>query len=212
MEDHVERTPVMEVIRIAVVGAECTGKTDLCQALAKHFNGLWVPEYLREFCDAQGRTPTAMEQIHILLTQQTREAQVLAQATKKNKRWVFCDSAPLATALYSQLLFEDPGLTRAAVEHHAHYAATLHCAPDIAWQPDGVQRDGEQARTQFEAALTISFTEHDIATHRVAGLGDARLDVAVAALQELAAHATLGVPQNPVAETVAAGDASEEDA
>jgi nicotinamide riboside kinase len=190
----------MDVLRVAVVGAECTGKTDLCQALAKHFNGVWVPEYLREFCGKAQRTPTAMEQIHILLTQQAREAQALAQAGKKKKRWVFCDSAPLATALYSQLLFEDPGLIRAALEHHNTYAATLYCAPDLPWQADGIQRDGEQARSRFDEALTILLTQQGIASHRIAGLDQLRVEGAVAALHELHTQATLGVPQNAAAE------------
>jgi nicotinamide riboside kinase len=194
---------------VAVIGAECTGKTDLCQALAKHFNGLWVPEYLREFCDAKGRTPTAMEQIHILLTQQTREAQMRAQATKKNKHWVFCDSAPIDTALYSQLLFADDGLLRAALAHHVQYAATLHCAPDIEWQADGIQRDGEQARGAFAQALTIALAQHGIATHRIAGLGELRIQSAVAALQESNAQATLGVPENPEAAAADEGQAEQ---
>jgi nicotinamide riboside kinase len=190
----------MSVQMIAVVGAECTGKTDLCQALAKHFDGLWVPEYLREFCDAKGRTPTAMEQIHILLTQQAREAQARTQSEKKRKRWVFCDSAPLDTALYSQLLFNDAGLMRAALAHHNSYAATLHCAPDIEWQADGIQRDGVQARDAFEQALAdtlkIAVDQHGFAVCRVAGLGEARVECAVQALQTLPAPATLGVPEN----------------
>ena len=38
-------------VRIAVIGAECTGKSSLCEALAERLPGLWVPEALREFCD-----------------------------------------------------------------------------------------------------------------------------------------------------------------
>jgi nicotinamide riboside kinase len=197
------------VLLIAVIGAECTGKTDLCQALAKTLDGLWVPEYLREFCDAKGRTPTAIEQIHILLTQQAREAHTANQASKKNKRWVFCDSAPIDTALYSELLFEDRGLMRAALAHHQRYAATLHCAPDIQWQADGVQRDGEAARAQFENALTILLAEQGIAAHRVTGLGELRLQAALAALQRLEVQATLGVPQNPEAAQAEEGQAAQ---
>ena len=47
---------------IALVGAESTGKTTMCQALAGqlqaqgHSVGV-VPEYLRQWCEARGRTP-----------------------------------------------------------------------------------------------------------------------------------------------------------
>jgi len=35
--------------RIAIIGPESTGKTDLAIALAKHYNGALVPEYAREY-------------------------------------------------------------------------------------------------------------------------------------------------------------------
>ena len=35
--------------KIAIIGAESTGKTQLCQDLALHFNTHWVPEYAREY-------------------------------------------------------------------------------------------------------------------------------------------------------------------
>ena len=37
------------IIKIAVIGAESTGKSELCAALAKHYNTVWVPEYAREY-------------------------------------------------------------------------------------------------------------------------------------------------------------------
>ena len=46
---------------ICLLGAECTGKTTLTQALAAHYGALWVPEYLRVFCDQHGRTPTSRQ-------------------------------------------------------------------------------------------------------------------------------------------------------
>ena len=38
-----------EIIRIVTIGPESTGKSSLCEALAKTFNTLWCPEYAREF-------------------------------------------------------------------------------------------------------------------------------------------------------------------
>ena len=50
-------------LRIAIVGAESTGKTTLAAALAPRIaaeTGLkvaWVPELLRDWCNHVGRTP-----------------------------------------------------------------------------------------------------------------------------------------------------------
>lgn len=38
-----------DIIRIVTIGPESTGKSSLCEALAKTFHTLWCPEYAREF-------------------------------------------------------------------------------------------------------------------------------------------------------------------
>ena len=35
--------------KIVIIGPESTGKSTLCEQLAKHFNTLWCPEYAREY-------------------------------------------------------------------------------------------------------------------------------------------------------------------
>ena len=68
--------PHAGALRIAIVGAESTGKSELAQALARHLasdfglRAACVGEYLREWCDAHGRTPRADEQLGIAQEQQ----------------------------------------------------------------------------------------------------------------------------------------------
>ena len=57
---------------VSLLGAECTGKSTLAEALAKHFSAGLVTEYLREWCDAHGRTPQQPEQAHIAAEQAAR--------------------------------------------------------------------------------------------------------------------------------------------
>lgn len=37
------------LIKVVVIGPESTGKTTLCEMLAKHYNTQWCPEYAREY-------------------------------------------------------------------------------------------------------------------------------------------------------------------
>ncbi len=37
--------------KVAIIGPECTGKSDLSQFLATHFKTAWVPEYARGFIE-----------------------------------------------------------------------------------------------------------------------------------------------------------------
>ncbi|MFS2019786.1 AAA family ATPase, partial [Massilia sp. CT11-108] len=48
---------VATVARVALLGAESTGKSTLAQALAARYGTLWVPEYLREFVEVNARVP-----------------------------------------------------------------------------------------------------------------------------------------------------------
>lgn len=176
----------MPVQRIAVIGAECTGKTWLCSALADRSRGLWVPETLREFVDRTGRAPQPHEQRVLMHEQIAREDAALARAAAGDHGLVAFDSAPLVTALYSRLYFADDSLLAAAVAHHgARYDATLLTAIDLPWEPDGLQRDGPAQRARFHALLLDCLTQHRIPHALVGGVGAARLASAQHALDRL---------------------------
>jgi nicotinamide riboside kinase len=176
-------SPAAEVRRIAVVGAECVGKTTLCQALARELPGHWLPEYLREYCVRLGRTPHPDEQTHILETQIDHEAHAHRQAAEQGLGWLLCDSAPIVTALYSRMLFQDPTLIEPALRHHRHYRVTLLLEPDLPWMADGFLRDGPQVRAQFHRSLLDLLQTAGIPVHQIDGCGPARLQRALGLLQ-----------------------------
>ncbi|MGH8854721.1 MAG: AAA family ATPase [Telluria sp.] len=138
-----------QLARIAVLGAESSGKSTLCEALAQHYGTVWVPEYLREFVDTQGRVPFESDQYPIAVTQRAREDAAAARAT----RFLFCDTTPLMTALYSRQYWNrvDPQL--AGLDSRHDYAWTFVTAPDTPWEPDGLQRESEEVRQQVHRKL-----------------------------------------------------------
>lgn len=164
------------VQRIAVIGAECTGKTSLCEALAVRHAGLWVPEALREFVDRAGRAPHVDEQAPMMWEQMEREAAAVQRARAGAHKLVAFDSVPLATALYSRLYFADDSLLAPALEHHrSHYDITLVTDIDLPWEPDGLQRDGPDMRQRFHALLIDCLAQHAIEHTPVQGMGATRL-------------------------------------
>src|SRR5215467_10584886 len=44
--------------KIVAIGPESTGKSTLCEQLAKHYNTLWCPEYAREYLTIHGMNYT----------------------------------------------------------------------------------------------------------------------------------------------------------
>jgi nicotinamide riboside kinase len=174
-----------EIRFIAVLGAESTGKTTLCAQLARACQGLWVPEYLRDFCVVQGRTPRADEQRHILQMQIAREQAAGVAARERGMHFVFCDTTPLMTAIYSELLFKDAALVGEAMTHQQQaYALTLFLQPDIGWQADG-QRDGAQVQPVVTAMIEQHLKPSAAPYVRISGSGDVRLASALLELRRI---------------------------
>lgn len=166
---------------VALLGAECTGKSTLAEALAAHFKAGIVIEYLREWCDTHGRTPLQHEQAHIAATQAAR-----IEAAVREHRLVFCDTTPLVTALCSQHYFNDDSLLDAALAFQRRCDLTLLCAPDLPWQADGFLRDGPGVRAAFDARLRRTLREAGLPWVDVAGSAAERLRAAAAASGRLA--------------------------
>lgn len=137
------------VRRVAILGAESSGKSTLSEALARRYGTIWVPEYLREFVDTLQRVPHEQDQFGIARTQMAREDAAAARAS----RFLFCDTTALMTALYSRVYWGrvDAGLAQLAARHD--YALTLVTAPDTPWEPDGLQRESEEMRQQVHRLL-----------------------------------------------------------
>ena len=169
---------------VCLIGAESTGKTTLAQALSAHFNCPWVPEYLREFCESRQRTPTRGEQSLILETQVIHESAALVCARNANAPYVFCDTAPLLTAIYSKFVLADQSLFLRARALHLRYALTLMLEPDIVWVADE-QRDGAHVRLPITAMIATELTALKVPTAPVGGHGDARFASALNAISTI---------------------------
>ncbi len=167
---------------ICLIGAECTGKTTLAQHLAQTLAGVWVPERLRLFCDAQGRTPFQSEQASILELQAQDEQCAIDEARRQSKFFVFCDTAPLLTAIYSDYVFKDTALYPRARQLHSRYHRTLVLEPDLPWIADGMQRDGAHVRRPIHARILEELRGLHVPFESIAGMGASRSDAAQAAL------------------------------
>ncbi|CAM3645774.1 AAA family ATPase [Roseateles saccharophilus] len=163
---------------VALLGAECTGKSTLAEALAAHLDAGLVTEYLREWCAAHGRTPQRHEQAHIATEQAAR-----IEAATRAHELVICDTTPLITALCSEHYFDDDSLTASAVAFQRRCEVTLLCAPDLPWQADGFQRDGPEVRARFDARLRATLAGHGLPWVDIRGDDGSRLAQALGAIR-----------------------------
>ena len=170
-------------LRIAILGTASSGKTTLAAALAERYQTVWVPEYLREFVDTAGRVPVAEDQIHIARTQLVREQAAAASA----RRFLFCDTSPLMTAVYSRHYFDgiDAELAVLADAHARDYALTLVTAPDIPWIADGLQRESEEVSIIIHRMLHEELSARGIPYVPISGGVQQRIALADDALAAL---------------------------
>jgi nicotinamide riboside kinase len=184
---------------VAILGAESTGKTTLAAAIGEALReqGLRatvVAEYLREFCEQHGRTPARHEQTGIADEQWRR-----IEAAARDADIVIADTTPLMTAIYSDFVFGDRRLHADALRRQRRCALTLVTGLDLAWQPDGLQRDGPQVREPIDAMLRGALDGAGVAYALVYGAGGARLAAALRAVQ-CVPMARLAPPRSPTAE------------
>jgi NadR type nicotinamide-nucleotide adenylyltransferase len=173
----------MKPLRIAILGTASSGKSTLAAALAAHYGTVWVPEYLREFVDTAGRIPVEADQIHIARTQRARED----AAAQDARRYLFCDTTPLMTAVYSRHYFcsIDAQLAPLADAHARDYALTLITAPDIPWIADGLQRESEDVSIAINRLLLEELAARGISYVPIGGSLAQRVTQAADALAVL---------------------------
>jgi nicotinamide riboside kinase len=173
------------VEKVAIVGAECTGKSTLLNALAAELPArinrtvIAFPEVLREFCEREKRTPTIAEQWPLM------QSQILRENLLKNEdspHLMISDCAPITIAIYSQIYFQDNSLMAAASEHHRSYKLTLITTPDIGWKEDGLMRDGVHIQLEFHRRLLNWVKETALRTIPIVGNGPEREAQAMAAI------------------------------
>lgn len=168
---NIELKPAL--LRIAILGAESSGKSTLAEALAQRYRTLWIPEYLREFVDTTGRTPEPHEQILIARTQIARELAAAADARAKD--YLFCDTTPVMTAIYSRYCFGSVDAPLAALARAHRYELTLVAAPDCPWEADGLQRVSDAVRQDIHREVLATLDDMETPYVLIAGALEERI-------------------------------------
>ena len=168
-------------MKIAILGAESSGKMTLAKRLAAElprqgFSACFVSEALREWCDSNQRTPKANEQTAIakLQIQRIQDAPAVD--------YLIADTTALMTAIYSELIFNDLSLYPLALESQRDFVLTFVMGLDLPWVADGIQRDGVAVQSAFDAKLRHVLHSQGIGFSVIYGTGDERFDNAMTAV------------------------------
>jgi NadR type nicotinamide-nucleotide adenylyltransferase len=166
---------------VTVTGSECTGKTTLAEALARHYRTLWVPEYARQFVLDKGAPPEAGDVDAIARGQIALEDSVARSASGL----LILDTDLLSTVVYSRHYYgECPGWIESAL---AGRLANLYLLADIdvPWLPEPNLHDRGDMREEMQALFRAALDSRRLPYLVVSGSHLARIAAAVRAIDAL---------------------------
>ena len=187
---NLEQHTPKPVIKVAVLGAESTGKTTLCRDLAAHFDSPWVSEYMRTYLqekwDDERLTCTWEDLLPIAQGQITLENILAKQVdqTSNTSHYLFCDTSLFELMVYSYWYYGDcpTALEQAALAHH--YDLILLTDVDTPWVADDL-RDSPHQRDEISDYFASQLSKHQKSFQRISGNRKARVQQVVAQLANI---------------------------
>ena len=159
------------MIRVVVTGSECTGKTTLVRALARHYQTAWVPELVRDFVARKGAPVEEADVGEIARGQIAREEQAAAGAG----RLLILDTDLLSTVVYSRHYYGNcPVWIEEAFDPRAADLYLL-AGIDVPWEADGDQRDRGDHREEMHGLFRDALTSRGLPFAEVRGPLEARI-------------------------------------
>lgn len=166
-----------KIYRIAVIGPESSGKSELTGKLASHYNTIWIPEFARDYLTRLKRKYTLMDIIEITKSQYKQEA---AQHESAN-RILFTDTEAIISRVWCEYLFgESPEVISNLIKDKP-YDLYLLTDYDLPWIPDELRENPGKGEYFFN--IYKKFLEENNLRHAVvSGKGEARFKNAVSAV------------------------------
>jgi len=168
------------VKKVAVIGPECTGKSDLSKFLAYHYNTEWVPEYARGYLENLVRP---YEQ-HDLLTIANGQMRLEDKYEKDCKNLMICDTNLYVIKVWSEFKF---GNCPPEILNHISkrkYDLYLLTYIDLPWVADP-QREHPHKREELYKIYLKEMKAQRVPCVEIKGQGDQRRQMAVDAIEKL---------------------------
>lgn len=170
------------VKRIALVGAESTGKTTLSRDLAKALTTTWVPEYGRIYAEgkmhAVDGTAWETSEFVTIAREQNRLEDHLARTANKV---LICDTNAFATSVWHERYMEKRSREVEALTEGRAYDLVIVTGDEIPFEQDGT-RDGEHIRHSMHNRFIERLNEANIPFIVVSGTQEERLTQALEAI------------------------------
>lgn len=130
--------------KVLITGPESTGKSTLCEELAKHYSSPSTVEFAREYLNKLNRDYNESDLLPILKGQLALEFTALKEPANKNASFLFCDTGPEVIYVWSQYNYGrvHPEIINCFKKHT--YDLVLLLNTDLPWQFDSLRENPKQ--------------------------------------------------------------------
>ncbi len=167
------------VARVCVIGPECTGKTVLSEALARHLNTVWVEEYARAYLNRLNKPYEEADLLKIAHGQLRMEDEWMMDA----KKVLICDTNLYVIKIWSEVKYgrvDKAILDLIATRKYDLYILTYI---DIPWVADPLREHPDKRDMLYEMYLK-ELKEQSVPFIEVKGTPQQRLDSALSAIDK----------------------------
>jgi len=168
------------VKRIAIVGPECTGKSELAKSIAEHFQTSWVPEFARQYLSELTRPYTQADLFEIAKGQLQLETENAHFA----KDILPCDTTLLVIKIWSEVKYGkcDPAIIE--MMEQQKYDLHLLTYIDIPWEFDPL-REHPNEREHLYKLYKSALQEMNIPFVEISGTREQRTSLAISAIYKI---------------------------
>ncbi len=176
-----EKPTQASIIKIAIVGAESTGKSSLVEQLAKHYRTQFAHEFARNYFNTNNINNYTINDIEFIANKQIAlEDKLMLTANQ----FLFCDTAMITLKIWAQNEFSTSSKIIDEAFNNQHYHLFLICNNDVPWVADN-QRKHEHLREHIFKLNKHELIKHNFNYKIISGLGDDRFNNAVKIITEL---------------------------
>ena len=176
--------------KIVAIGPESTGKSSLCEQLAKHYNTAWCPEYAREYLITHGNKYSYDDLLTIAKGQVALEEKCATELTSRlptaDCRLLFVDTDMYVMKVWCEFVFGKCHQWILGEIGKRKYDLYLLCNIDLPWVADELREYPDlEPRERLYVIYKKLMQNQPIPWVDISGNSEERFDKAVAAVDDL---------------------------
>jgi NadR type nicotinamide-nucleotide adenylyltransferase len=170
----------MALQKIVILGPESTGKSTLCEALAKHYNVFQCPEYARQFLTENGLKYNYEDLLTIANGQLTLEDEWTQKSIENKKNTLVVDTDMYVMKVWCEYVFQNAHTFILEKINERKYDLYLLCDIDLAWAKDEMREYPDpQPRAELFAIYKDLLMNQTTPWGIVSGMGEERTKNAI---------------------------------